>query len=147
MSRKEGANPVNVHVANKMPTEMHQDCRKLIDRLLGKIKRWDKPMEYGALARFVRKCNGSPFLVVNDHGLNVAGQRLGYPFTRASRVNSMMDKGEEQFMCFNLTDAYFQIKVAEGSQHLHACMASLAKANTTAVTTSISKQEICSQGS
>ena len=82
---KEGANPVNVHVANKMPTGMHQDCQKLIDRLLGKVKRWDKPMEYDALAIFVRKSNGSPFLVVKNQGLNVAGQRLGYPFTSTSK--------------------------------------------------------------
>ena len=75
---------------------MHQDCHNLIDRLLGKIKRRDKPMKWCALARFVRKSNGSPFLVVNDQRLNVAGQRLGYPFTIASKVNSMMNKGAEQ---------------------------------------------------
>ena len=140
------ANPVYFHVTNKIPAGMHQYCHNLIDRLLGKIKRWDKPMKWCALARFVRKSNGSPFLVVNDQGLNVAGQRLGYPFTSANKVNSMMDIGAEQFICFNLTDAYFQIKVAEGSEYLHACMAPLGKANTTAVTTSISKQEICWQG-
>ena len=42
---KEHAGPFNVNVANKMPAEIHQDCRKLIDRLIGKIKRWDKPMQ------------------------------------------------------------------------------------------------------
>ena len=77
-------------------------------------------MEWSALAGFVRKSNWSPFLVVNNQGLNVAGQRLGYPFTSTSKVNSMRDKGAEQFMCSNLTDAYFQIKVAERFQHLHA---------------------------
>ena len=59
----------------------------------------------------------------------------------------MIDKGADKFMCFDLTDAYFQIKVAEESQHLLAFMAPLGKANTTAVTTSISKQKICSKGS
>ena len=81
-----------------MPAEMHQDCHKLIDRLLGKIKQWDKPMEYGALARFARKSNGSPFLVVTNQGLNAAGQRLAYPFTSTNEVHSMINKGAEQFM-------------------------------------------------
>ena len=54
----------------------------------------------------------------------------------------MIDKGAEQFMCFDLTGAYFQIKVAEESQHTLAFMAPLGKASTTAVTTSISKQEV-----
>ena len=80
-------------------------------------------------------------MVVNDQGMNVPGQRLGYPITSDSKVNSMMDKGAEQFMCYNLTDAYFQIKVAEGSQHLHSCVAPLGKANTTVVTTSISDKK------
>ena len=62
-------------------------------------------MEYGALARFVRKNNGSLFLVVNTQGLNAAGQRLAYFFTSANEVHSMIDKGAEQFMCFDLTDA------------------------------------------
>ena len=104
-------------------------------------------MEYGALARFVRKSNESPYKVVNNQGLNAEGQRLAYPFTSANEVHSMIDKGAEQFMCFDLTDAYFQIKVAEESQHLLAFMEPLGKANTTAVTTSVSNQEVCSQGS
>ena len=104
-------------------------------------------MEYGALTRFVRKSNWSPFLVVNNQGLNGAGQRLAYPFTSANEVHSMIDKGAEQFMCFDLTDTYFQIKVAEDSRHLLTFIAPLGKANTTAVTTSISKQEVCSEGS
>ena len=53
-----------------------------------------------------------------------------------------IDKGAEQFMCFDLTDAYSQIKVAEESQHLLMFMAPLGKADTTAVTTSISEQEV-----
>ena len=32
------ANPVHVHVANKRPAGMHQDCYNLINRLLGKIE-------------------------------------------------------------------------------------------------------------
>ena len=87
-----------------MPAK-HQDCHKLIDRLLGKIYRWDKPIEYGALARFVRKSSGSLFLVVNNQVLNAAGQRLAYPFTSANEVYSIIDKGAEQLMCFDLTDA------------------------------------------
>ena len=112
---------------------MHQDCYNLINRLIGKIERWDKPT-----ARFVRKSNGSPFLVVNNQGLNAAGQRLAYPFTSANEVYSMIDKAAEQFMFFDLTDVYFQIKVAEEFQHLLEFTAPLGKANTTAVTTSIS---------
>ena len=85
--------------------------------------------------------------MVNNQGLNAAGLRLAYPFTSANVVYNMVDKGAEQFMCFDLTDAYFQIKVAEESQHLLAFMAPLGKANTTMVTTSISKQEVYLQGS
>ena len=37
-AQKEHAGPANVSVAYKMPAEIQQDCHKLIDRLLGKIK-------------------------------------------------------------------------------------------------------------
>ena len=78
---------------------------------------------------------GPPFLVVNNQGLNAAGQRLAYPFTSANEVHSMIDKGAEQFICFDLADMYLQMKVAEESQHLLTFMAPLGKANTTVVTT------------
>ena len=131
-------------MANKMPAGMHQDCHNLINRLLGKIKQWDKPMEWCPLAGFVRNSNWSPFLVVIESGrLEI---RLPF-YQRQQSEHLMMDKGAEKFMCFNLTNAYFQIKVAEGSQHLHACMTPLGKAHTTLLTTSISKIEICLQRS
>ena len=88
----EGARPVKVSTSNKMPAGMYQECHTLIDRLLaqGKIKHYNGPMDWCAPARFVRKSNGSPHFVENYQRLNVAGQRLAYPFTTAREVHSML---------------------------------------------------------
>ena len=70
---------------------MKDDCNKLIERLLqqGSIRRFNGFSTWCFPARFVKKSNGSPRLMVNFKGLNAAGNWLGYPFSSAAEIQTM----------------------------------------------------------
>ena len=53
------------------------------------MRRFDGFSTWCFPARFVKKSNGSPRLMVNFKGLNAAGNWLGYPFSSAAEIQTM----------------------------------------------------------
>ena len=102
-----GAKPVICTTVSKIPAGMTEDCNRLIENIIQKgcIKPYDGFSIWCSPARFVKMSNGSPRLVVNFKGLNAPGNNLGYPFSSAADIQSLIESGSKMFATFRLTDA------------------------------------------
>ena len=120
ISVDEGARPVNRTWCKELPPGLEKESQELVDSLLedGTIIRVDEPTQWCAPARFVRKANGSPRLVINYQGLNASGDRVGYPFSSAEEIHHRVREGTIIFVALDLCNSYFQIPVEQESIHL-----------------------------
>ena len=115
-----GAKPINRSSGPRVPPGMESSSKDLIDTLLkqGGIKRHEKPSTWCASARFVPKSSGQPRLVVNFTGLNSCGDKIGYPFSSVQDIHAEIKEGTLLFICLDLINSFFQLRIHEDSQHL-----------------------------
>ena len=110
-----GAKPVCKTTCPRVPAGLEESSKALILKLIkeGVIRRWDKPSDWCAPARFLPKRDGSPCLVVNFRGLNSCSKRVGYPFSSSRDIHLDIQNNTYVFESVDLIQAYFELKVAE----------------------------------
>ena len=57
-------------------------------------------------------------MVINFKGLNSQGTRIGYPFSSVQEIHSQVKNDTKFFIVLDLINSYFQLCIAEESQHL-----------------------------
>ena len=99
---------------------MEDKCDSLIQKLLadGTIIRTDRPATWCSPARFVRKANGYPCLVINYRGLNTAGSCSRYPFSFSEELHHKVKDQTAIFITLDLANSYFQLQVKLECIHL-----------------------------